>query len=272
MTVVAKAKTEKTKIIHLRNSGHLGSCIQPSTWLSDNNNGTKPPSANIYNNYMDSLYYFIDNFDPISKTHSEFFNILSNSSIKLILINKKQKSFSEPSKEDKIEMINLQIKDKFKNVTYYKDFNSSDSELVDFLNSERKTKNKIIVSTHLFKKLELDNYEDVNFVIHGENILKNKYSKYEKMKVENTNELESEVKKYTLDNGLYLNDILESLLIKKRYLHSLSVANVAVEISKSYNSKKLEKECLIVGLLHDIAKDFSKKNMLSYVSNDEINE
>lgn len=60
-------------------------------------------------------------------------------------------------------------------------------------------------------------------------------------------------------------DILDIRLSKKRYQHSLNVAEEAGKLAERYNYKDTEK-AYIAGLLHDICKEISKEEQLSMVS------
>ena len=56
---------------------------------------------------------------------------------------------------------------------------------------------------------------------------------------------------------------LEYMLTTKRYNHSISVAECAVEISHIYNQD--EQEAYLAGLVHDCAKNLNKEQVFSYV-------
>ena len=60
-------------------------------------------------------------------------------------------------------------------------------------------------------------------------------------------------------------DILDIRLSKKRYQHSLNVAEEAGKLAEHYNYKDTEK-AYIAGLLHDICKEISKEEQLAMVS------
>jgi predicted HD superfamily hydrolase involved in NAD metabolism len=55
---------------------------------------------------------------------------------------------------------------------------------------------------------------------------------------------------------------LESSLKPKRFIHSVNVMNVAVELAGKYGVDK--DEAALAGLLHDCARDCSKEELLSY--------
>lgn len=65
-----------------------------------------------------------------------------------------------------------------------------------------------------------------------------------------------------------IHDDLKELLSEKRYTHSIGVMNKAVELAKKYevdvNKAKL------VGLAHDIGKDFSREEKIKYAEENNI--
>ncbi len=68
-------------------------------------------------------------------------------------------------------------------------------------------------------------------------------------------------------NIKYINKKLRKKLKKKRYTHSLSTANEAKKLAIKY--KVDEDKAYIAGLLHDCAKQFTKKQMKTYIKSDE---
>ena len=60
-------------------------------------------------------------------------------------------------------------------------------------------------------------------------------------------------------------DILDIRLSKKRYQHSLNVAEEAGKLAERYNYRDTEK-AYIAGLLHDICKEIPKEEQLAMVS------
>ena len=88
----------------------------------------------------------------------------------------------------------------------------------------------------------------------------------------NYDNLPKKVNEYIIKNKLYsknfidknrANDIIKNLLSKKRYLHSLAVANSAVKLAKIYNAD-IEK-CEIAALLHDITKEETYDNQFKII-------
>lgn len=61
---------------------------------------------------------------------------------------------------------------------------------------------------------------------------------------------------------------LKEILSEKRYIHSLGVMEMAGELAKIHN-EDIE-TAKIAGLLHDIAKEMSKEEMLKYVKENNI--
>ena len=69
-----------------------------------------------------------------------------------------------------------------------------------------------------------------------------------------------------------LKEDLKQTLSEKRYIHSIGVMEMAMELAKIYNVDV--ESAQIAGLLHDNAKEISDEEMLKYVekNNIEINE
>ena len=63
---------------------------------------------------------------------------------------------------------------------------------------------------------------------------------------------------YIIEHELYFVKKIKSYLTIKRYLHSVSVANLAYEIAKSNNQKDCSRY-FIAGILHDIGKYIAKE-------------
>lgn len=61
---------------------------------------------------------------------------------------------------------------------------------------------------------------------------------------------------------------LKLVLSEKRYLHSLGTMKMAIELAEKYNVD-IEKAAL-VGLTHDIAKEFSDEEILNYIRENDI--
>lgn len=61
---------------------------------------------------------------------------------------------------------------------------------------------------------------------------------------------------------------LKQTLSEKRYIHSLGVMERAEELAKIYGMD--EDQAKIVGLLHDIAKEFTKEEAIAYAKENEI--
>ena len=65
----------------------------------------------------------------------------------------------------------------------------------------------------------------------------------------------NEVQQYILRNGIYLDQIMKNTLPRKRYLHSKSVAKLAVKLARS--NKMNVSQAYIAGILHDCAKNLT---------------
>lgn len=64
-------------------------------------------------------------------------------------------------------------------------------------------------------------------------------------------------------------DYLRSNLSKKRYNHSVNVANAAVKLAERYNEDR--DKAYIAGLLHDIAKEMPVIEQLDLVTHSDLN-
>lgn len=64
-------------------------------------------------------------------------------------------------------------------------------------------------------------------------------------------------------------EYLKANLSKKRYSHSLNVADSAVELAKLYGED--EDKALVAGLLHDVAKELPAEKQREYVLNSSLN-
>ncbi len=62
-------------------------------------------------------------------------------------------------------------------------------------------------------------------------------------------------------------DYLKENLSKKRYTHSLNVAETAAELAKEFDGDV--DKCYIAGLLHDISKELDLDKQLDYVNNSQ---
>ena len=65
-----------------------------------------------------------------------------------------------------------------------------------------------------------------------------------------------------------LDEDLRKILSEKRYLHSVGVMKMCEKLANIYNAD-IEKAKLI-GLMHDMAKELSKKEKLDYVKKNNI--
>lgn len=75
--------------------------------------------------------------------------------------------------------------------------------------------------------------------------------------------LNKAVAKYCVLNRLYLKDIVQGRLSKKRFLHCESTANLAKEIANHYNIDP--NIAYITGLLHDYTKELNKDEQLRLI-------
>lgn len=73
----------------------------------------------------------------------------------------------------------------------------------------------------------------------------------------------NEVLKYCCEKGLYLEEQIQRFMTKKRYEHSLRVAELSAELANAHHMD--EKKAYLAGLLHDIAKEVPKKEALRWI-------
>ena len=59
-------------------------------------------------------------------------------------------------------------------------------------------------------------------------------------------------------------DYLKENLSKKRYTHSLNVAETALELAKEFDGDR--EKCYLAGLLHDVSKELDTEKQLYYVN------
>ena len=64
------------------------------------------------------------------------------------------------------------------------------------------------------------------------------------------------VRKYIVDNGLYMDEIASAHMSNHRYVHSCSVAEVMKTLAKAHGLD--ETKAYVIGMLHDIAKQMDK--------------
>ena len=69
--------------------------------------------------------------------------------------------------------------------------------------------------------------------------------------------LDGDVLRYISSHGLYLDTMIKNRMCEKRYLHSLSVANLCVEFAKGNGVDPLD--AYIAGVMHDVAKEMDMK-------------
>lgn len=72
------------------------------------------------------------------------------------------------------------------------------------------------------------------------------------------------IRSYIMENGLYCQTILKNKLKEKRYLHSLSVAELSIKIAIGNNLDS--KMAYLIGIYHDIAKNLSSEDNNIYIS------
>ena len=71
-------------------------------------------------------------------------------------------------------------------------------------------------------------------------------------------------------DSIALEQWVRSSLSEKRYLHSLSVAQTCLDLSKHYSEKLDESLLYECGLLHDIARQWSSDDLTSYAEDHQL--
>jgi nicotinate-nucleotide adenylyltransferase len=74
--------------------------------------------------------------------------------------------------------------------------------------------------------------------------------------------LNEEIISYCIKNDLYVKQIIKSKMSEYRFIHSLSVCKQMILISKGINISEYKK--IACSIFHDIAKDFSDKELIEY--------
>lgn len=84
------------------------------------------------------------------------------------------------------------------------------------------------------------------------------------LKAGNLAVVKKKVRSYIFNNGIYAREIMSSYLSKNRFKHCLSVADLCLKIARG--NRLDEYKAYLIGLYHDIAKDFSKEELLRYMN------
>lgn len=77
------------------------------------------------------------------------------------------------------------------------------------------------------------------------------------VRVGNFKHVNKKVIEYFTSHGLYLESIVETYMSKKRFIHTKSMASLAVEIAKANDIDPLK--AYVAGMLHDVAKEMEPK-------------
>lgn len=78
------------------------------------------------------------------------------------------------------------------------------------------------------------------------------------------------IRSFIMDNGLYCESIIKAKLKEKRYIHSLSVANLSKEIALCNGLD--EEKAYRIGIYHDIAKNLTEQDNKIYISINDVYE
>ena len=96
------------------------------------------------------------------------------------------------------------------------------------------------------------NIEKFNFLVGQNEAIIASSSAFKKGDI---NQVSKKVLQYITNHGLYLENIIEPTMSKKRFIHTVSMAKVASEIA---NENQLNgQDAYIAGMFHDIAKEYS---------------
>lgn len=71
------------------------------------------------------------------------------------------------------------------------------------------------------------------------------------------------VRHYIWENRLYLDEFVRNSMKEKRYVHSVSVANVCAELARCHHLN--EKDAYVIGLVHDICKAWDQEKSARYM-------
>ncbi len=114
-----------------------------------------------------------------------------------------------------------------------------------------------------YKKIVIYNDENYDF--------KFEYHKNLEVNIFMFSKLSKKANKIIFDNGFYYAEVLEKMVGKKRYLHSISSANLAKTIAKWHHLD--ENLAYISALLHDIGKEYKLTNeVMNLYFKEHINE
>lgn len=79
--------------------------------------------------------------------------------------------------------------------------------------------------------------------------------------------LPNTVRRYIAQHSLYIESMVEAAMNQHRFLHSISVANLCVELAKAHHVN--EHQAYLAGILHDICKPWSKEKGMIWMENME---
>ncbi|MGL4342970.1 MAG: nicotinate-nucleotide adenylyltransferase [Metamycoplasmataceae bacterium] len=243
-------------------------------------------------------------FNPVTKAHI----ICAKNAIKELNLDKLifVPSFINPNKKNKItdnamhriNMINLVLEEKME-VSDFELKKGGISYTYQSIDYFQKKYNKdslylIIGSDNLEKLNKWKNIEEISLKSQIVILKRNKYKKHANLKKYNclliNNEInnisstgflkgnwdfvEPKVRKYIFENFIYIDQILKNTLTQERYIHSVNTAKFALSLAESLNYDK--KKAYNAGLMHDIAKEWDKKNskmfLKKYANISEIDE
>ncbi len=118
---------------------------------------------------------------------------------------------------------------------------------------------KFVFINNYQRLMKMDKNNEYFFIEDKENDKQSELFKQGKITV-----VEKKVCSYIFNNGVYAKEIMSSYINKKRYKHCLSVADLCVKIARG--NKLDEYKAYLIGIYHDIAKDFSKEELSIYMN------
>ena len=128
-----------------------------------------------------------------------------------------------------------------------------------------------LIEKRIYKQLSLkQNKYYSNADLKGVEKIEIDFSSSKEVKKGNFNSLKNSIRSYIMDNGIYCEMILSSLLPEKRFRHSVSVARLSAKIAESNGLDS--KLAYLIGMYHDIAKKVSKEEMEKIINDNDAYE
>ena len=248
---------------------------------------------------MKKIILFYGSFDPIHKGHlkiaSEALKLINGDELYFgINKNSKSKNLTPFSKRKKMIELSIKNKNKFKFIDIKFDFKNIEKTYSNLFNyCSENNEYYLLIGDEQIKNLpNWHNFDLIKskfkFIIANRNsdinIRNNDYI-YINNKVNNISSSEiregcykhvnDNVKKYIIENNIYLEKQIEKYLSKKRLKHVKSVKNLALKIYKSNKIGLNKNKVITAALLHDVAREYSNiklKYIIKKYYSDRIDE